>query len=363
MAQLILVINPGSTSTKLALFDGGKMLAERGIDHPAEKLAACDGLTAQLPMRTEAVRGFLADCGVKTSDLSAIACRGGTFGKVEGGAYMVNDALLRDCETPLTQHPSNLAARIGHALGHEAGIPAYIYDAVCADETRPLARYSGLPELPRKTNCHVLNSKAVCRAAARGMGAEYENLRFVVAHLGGGISLSAHEGGRIVDAVSDDEGPMSPERAGRLNSVKLIRYCFSSGMSAKELEGAVKGRGGLLAHLGTSDLREVERRIDTGDKKAAEMLDVMAYQISKGIGELAAALCGRVDAVILTGGCAYCKPLTDKIRERVEFIAPVKLMPGSLEMQALAEGVSRVLNGEERAKNYEGRDKNAQNTR
>lgn len=362
MAQLILVINPGSTSTKLALFDGAKMLAERGIDHPVEELAACDTLTAQLPMRTKAVQGFLAGCNICVSDLSAIACRGGTFGKVEGGAYLVNDALCRDCEAPLTPHPSSLAALIGHAMGEKANIPAYIYDAVCTDETQALAHFSGLPELPRKPNCHVLNSKAVCRATAHDMGGQYDNMRFIVAHIGGGTSISAHELGRIIDVVSDDEGPMSPERAGRINGMKLIKHCFSSGKGQKELERELKGKGGLYAHLGTSDLREVVRRIAAGDKKAAEMLDVMAYQIAKGIGELAAVLCGRVDAVILTGGCAYCKPLTEKIRERVEFIAPVKIMPGSMEMQALAGGVSRVLNGEEPAKNYEGREENAQNT-
>ena len=353
----ILVINPGSTSTKIAVFAETEELFSIDLVHSQQELDSCASLADQLPMRKEAILKTLTEKGFAMSDFAAIACRGGTFGKADGGAYLVDEALLEACRHPRTNHPSNLAAIIGYELGNPLEIPAFIYDAVCTDEVWPLARRSGLKGMDRKPNSHVLNTRAVCRQYAEAQGKRYEDMSFVCAHIGGGISLNLHQGGRIVDVLSDDEGPMSPERAGRLNAMKLVKLCFSGKYTEAQVSRMLKGDGGLRSHLGTSDVREAERMVQEGNAEAEIVLQTMAYQIAKGIGELAAAASGKVDSILLTGGAARSKYLTDQIRDRVSFIAPVQVVPGAMEMEALDKGILRVLSGEETAKYYQGRKK------
>lgn len=357
MGYRILVINPGSTSTKIAVFDGEKEAFSKNIEHSAQELKKCPKLLDQYPMRKAVILEALGEAGITLDGLSAIAARGGTFGKVKGGGYRIDEKLAADCRNPLTAHPSNLAALIGYDLGQQLGIPAYIYDAVCTDETDAVASFTGVKGWKRKVNSHVLNTRAVCRKLAEEKGKKYEDLNFIVAHLGGGLSLNAHRRGRIVDAISDDEGPMSPERAGGMNAVKLAQRCYSGDYTKDEMLRLLKGRGGMVSHLGTNNMQEVEEKIQAGDTYALEVFEAMAYQVAKGIGSLAAVLKGQVDYIILTGGVAYSERMMNLIKERAAFLAPVKIYPGAVEMEALAAGILRILEGKEEAKVYQGRDK------
>ena len=247
----------------------------------------------------------------------------------------------------MTNHPSNLSAILAAEFAAEKSCNAYIYDAVCVNETENIARMTGLRGVKRRPFSHVLNTRATARDVAAKMGKSYEELNFIVAHLGGGISINLHRHGRIIDICSDDEGPMSPERAGKLNGKSYVDMCYSGEYTKGEMMKRIKGEGGLVSHLGTSSLIEAEERIRKGDEYADMVVDAMAYQTAKEIAALASVVCGNVDCIILTGGCAHSVLLTDRIRERVEFIAPVAVVPGTKEMQALCEGVTRVLNGEE----------------
>lgn len=278
---------------------------------------------------------------------------GGILPPMKSGAYRVNRAMVdRLLNRPAAPHASNLGAPIALALAEPLGIPSFIYDPVSVDELNDLARISGHPDLPRRSQFHALNSRAMAMKAAAGMGVAYGEGHFIVAHIGGGVTLSVHEKGRMVDILSDDEGPFSPERAGRLPGRALIRYCFTSGKTYEEVARFIRGEGGLKAHLGTHDAREVVRRIEAGDEGAELVFHAMAYQIAKGIGELATVVKGKVDAVVLTGGLAHVAFFTRWIEERVSFIAPVRILPGENELEALAGGVLRVLRGEEEPREY-----------
>ena len=327
----ILVINTGSTSTKLAVFEDLKNVFETNVSHSAEEIGACGDLLGQYPMRLRAIRSCLEENSLTKSGFDAVAARGGTFGYAKGGAYLVEENLLAACRDPITNHPSNLSA----------------------NEVTDMARRPGLAEVKRRPFSHVLNTRAVARDVAAKLGKRYEDLNIIVAHLGGGISVNLHVHGRIVDLCSDDEGPMSPERAGSMNGKSYVDMCYSGKFTKAEMMRHIKGEGGLVSHLGTSSLIEVEERIDAGDSHADFVLDTMAYQIAKAIGALAAAACGEIDAVILTGGCAHSRRLTERISERVRFIAPVAIVPGAKEMEALAEGITRVLEGKENYSIYE----------
>lgn len=357
MGYKILVINPGSTSTKIAVFDGETEVFSKNIEHSAQELKKCPKLLEQYPLRKMVILETLGEEGITLDSLSAIAARGGTFGKVKGGGYRIDEKLAADCRNPLTAHPSNLAALVGYDLGQQLGIPAYIYDAVCTDETDAIASFTGVKGWKRKVNSHVLNTRAVCRKLAEEKGKRYEDLNFIVAHLGGGLSLNVHKKGRIVDAISDDEGPMSPERAGGMNAVKLAQRCYSGDYAKDEMLLILKGRGGMVSHLGTNNMQEVEMRIQAGDSYALEVFEAMAYQVAKGIGSLATVLKGQVDYIILTGGVAYSERMVNLIEERIAFLAPVKVYPGAVEMEALARGILRILEGKEEAKEYQGRNK------
>ncbi len=349
MSYKIFVVNTGSTSTKIALYQGEEALYTREISHSPQELKAFHTLDSQLPYRQKAIAAALAEDGIDLAGLSAVAARGGTFGYAKGGAYLVEEHLLEACRHPITNHPSNLSAILGADLAGQYGCRAYIYDAVCVNEVTDLARVTGLKDIKRRPFSHVLNTRAVAREEAARMGRPYEELNFVVAHLGGGISINVHTGGKIVDLVCDDEGPMSPERAGRLNTKALIELCFSGESDQAGIMRRTRGAGGLMEHLGTSDLREVDRRIENGDAYAAFILSAMSYQIAKDIAALSSVVRGKVDRIILTGGAARCRRLVDPIQEQIRYIAPVVVVPGAIEMLALARGVTRVLDGTEEA--------------
>lgn len=352
----ILVINPGSTSTKVAIYHQEECLSAATISHDEEDLRSCPSLFDQKSIRKREVLKFLGDCGTVPQDIACVVSRGGTFGYAEGGAYEIDEALLAACKDPLTNHPSNLGAAIAAEIAAQAGARALIYDAVCVNETEDIARVTGLKDIKRKPFSHVLNTRAVCRKIAEESGTEYENMNIIAAHLGGGISINLHRKGRIVDVISDDAGPMSPERAGVISSTQLAALCYAGKYTKEEMMRRLKGRGGLIDHLGTSSVIEVYEMVRAGNKEAEFVLSAMAYQIAKGIASLASVVCGDVDRIVLTGGVAHCTWLTDQISRRVSFIAPVCVVPGEMEMQALAHGAFRVLSGKETAKKWGGAD-------
>jgi len=353
MMHNILVINPGSTSTKVALYQGETELFSKAIDHSAKTLAPYGKVQEQFEMRKEVALACLRENGFKAADLAAVVGRGGMVPRVESGAYQVNETMVRRLKDhPVIEHASNLGALVAYEIARDLDIPAYIYDSVRVDEMKSIARISGMPEIPRTSTSHALNSRAMALKLAKKMGRSYSDLNLIVAHLGGGISLTVHERGRMVDLISDDEGPFSPERAGRVPCKALIDCCYSEKYDQKTMHQKLRGKGGLKAYLNTADAREVEGMIMAGNQNAAEIYEAMAYQVAKGIGELATVVEGRVDAIIITGGIAHSAMLTEWIRRRVAFIAPVEIMPGENEMEALALGTLRVLRGEEKAKEY-----------
>ena len=351
----LLIINPGSTSTKIAVFDNEKPVLEQTLRHSNEELAPYATIIDQYEFRKNVILDTLNTNGINIAKLSAVVGRGGLLKPMEGGTYIVNSKMVEDIKyAPMGQHASNLGAVIADEIAAQLGIPAYIADPVVVDEMDEVARVSGIPEIKRISIFHALNQKAVALRAAAELNSKYEDLNLIIAHLGGGISVGAHRKGRVVDINNalDGEGPFSPERAGGLPVSGLIGLCYSGKYTMDEMKKKVTGKGGLVAHLGTNDGREVVKRIETGDKKAELVYKAMAYQVAKEIGACAAVLEGKVDAVCLTGGLAYDQNLTDWIKERVEFIGDVRIYPGEDEMIALAEGGLRVLRGEEAAKEY-----------
>ncbi len=355
MSFRILVVNPGSTSTKLAVFEDSRSVVAETVSHDAAVIAGYTTLMEQLPMRLAIVKDFMARQRFILSEFSAIACRGGLLRPLASGTYSVNSAMVEELHNrPAGIHASNLAACIGLALSDESGVPAYVVDPVVVDELQPLARLSGLKGVERVSIFHALNQKAVARQAARDLGALYEELNLIVVHLGGGISVGAHEKGRVIDVNNalNGDGPFAPERAGSLPSIGLVKLCFSGKYTQPEIMKLLAGKGGLVNHLGTNDGRTVEKMIADGDDYAGLVYSAMAYTVAKTVGEMAAVLKGHVDAVVLTGGLAHSRLLVDQIAERVQFIAPVKVYPGEDEMKALALGVLRVLDGTVRARSY-----------
>lgn len=353
MGYRILAINPGSTSTKIALYEDGQEILVKTLDHPVSEMEKYDRVVDQFQMRRDVVLSFLKDNGFDAGTLDAVVGRGGMLPPVKSGAYRVNELMVnRLRNNPVLEHASNLGALIAFEIASSIGKNAYIYDSVKVDELKDVARISGMPEIPRQSTSHVLNSRAMAIKAAKKHGRNYTDMNFIVAHMGGGVSLSVYEKGNLSDIISDDEGPFSPERSGRVHCRALVDLCFSGKYSRKEVSKMLSGNGGLKGYLGTTDAREVERMIADGNQEAQLVYEAMAYQIAKGIGELSTVLKGRVDAIILTGGIAYSKMMTDMIRERVEFIAPVEVMPGENEMESLALGVLRVLKGLEQSREY-----------
>lgn len=353
MKTRILVINPGSTSTRIAVYDDENPVFVESVEHSLEQLSEYAEIIDQLPMRKQTVLSLLEEKGVSLGSITAIVARGGLLPPVKAGAYKVNDDMVYQLRYhPQNNHASNLAAIIAHLIAKALGIPAYVYDSVTVDELEPIARITGLPEMERLGMGHNLNMRASAIKYAQGVGRSYSELSLIVAHLGGGITLTLHKGGRMIDMISDDEGPFSPERAGGLPGFQVIKMATSPEYDFKKMMHKVRALGGLMGHLGTTDAREVERRIQGGDEKAALVYEAMAHNVAKNIGKLAVVVRGKLDAIILTGGMANSAMLTGWITERVSFLAPVVLIPGENEMEALAHGCLRVLRGQEEAREF-----------
>ena len=351
----LLIINPGSTSTKIAIYDNEKPVLEETLRHSTEELAKYEKIYDQYEFRKNIILETLNEKGINLTKLSAVVGRGGLLKPIDGGTYKVNERMLEDLKVGvLGEHASNLGGILAHEIASQLNIPAFIVDPVVVDEMEDVARISGMPELERKSIFHALNQKAVARRAAKELGKAYNEVNLIVAHLGGGVSVGAHKKGRVVDVNNalDGEGPFSPERTGGLPVGDLAKLCFSGKYTLAEMKKKIKGNGGLVAYLGTNDAREVGKMIQNGDKKAELVYKAMAYQVAKEIGSLAAVLEGKVDGIILTGGIAYDKEFTKWIIDRVSFISKVFVYPGEDEMIALAEGGLRVLRGEEEAKVY-----------
>ncbi len=352
--HLILVINPGSTSTKVALFSDRDKVSETSLAIDKDVLAQHKTLWSQFDFRLEQILDFLKRQHLKAFSLSAVVGRGGLLRPLKRGTYLVNEAMIEDARKGIQgEHVSNLGCALAQKVAELFKCKAYVVDPVSVDEFEPLARYSGHPLITRRALSHALNLRAAALWAAEKLKQEVDNSNFVVAHLGGGISVAPVKGGRIID-VNDasSDGPFSPERTGGLPLQPFIDLCFSGQYSKSDMKQMVMGKGGLVAYLGTNDATEVVRRIAAGDKKAEEVYLAMAYQIAKEIAAMASVLFGKVDGIVLTGGLAHSTLLIENIRKRVEFIAPVIVFPGELEMEAMAAGVLRVLRGEERPENY-----------
>lgn len=351
----LLVINPGSTSTKIAVFDNNSLIHEETLRHTAEELAPFETIFDQYKFRKHIILESLNSQGINLSKLSAVIGRGGLLKPIESGTYEVTEEMLSDLRSgQYGEHASNLGGIIANEIAKGLNIPAYIVDPVVVDEMQDIARISGMPEIERKSIFHALNQKAVARRAAKELGKSYEDCNVIVAHMGGGVSVGAHRMGRVIDVNNalDGEGPFSPERAGGLPVGDMVKLCYSGKYTIDEIKKLIKGKGGLVAYLNTNDGREVENRIKEGDKKAELVYRAMAYQVAKEIGGCAATLKGKVDGIVLTGGIAYDKIFVSWIQERVEFISKVFVYPGEDEMTALAEGGLRVLRREERPKKY-----------
>lgn len=356
MGEKILVINPGSTSTKIAVFEGEKELLNETIRHNAEELAKYDQITDQYDFRTSIISSSLESRGIDPTQLDAVIGRGGLLKAIPGGVWSVNEAMLRDLEAGVNgQHASNLGGLIAHELAKQSNSPSLIADPVVVDEMQDCARLSGHPELPRKSIFHALNQKAVARRAAADLGKSYETSRFIIAHMGGGLSVGAHLNGKVVDVNNalNGDGPYSPERSGGLPAGQLVELCFSGTYEKKEIMKMIKGKGGFMAYVGTADGKEVSDRAEQGDKEADLAFRGLAYQAAKEIASLSAVLYGKVDGVILTGGLAYNENLVTLIKDRIHFIGKVFVYPGEGEIEALRDAALRVLRNEETPKTYE----------
>lgn len=351
----IFVINPGSTSTKLALAENQTIIEEHNERHPVVQGEDVKPVMEQEEMRSHAVHRFLARLSLGTGELQGVAARGGLLHPLEGGVYRVDEGMLCDLRAEkYGSHASNLGAVLGDEIARTYGCPAFVVDPVVVDELDPVARVTGIPEIERRSIFHALNQKAAARRVASKLARSCESCSFIVAHMGGGISVGAHRKGRIVDVNNalDGEGPLSPERSGGLPAGQLARMCFKGTLSREEILNRIKGSGGLTAYLGTRNLEEVCERVKKGDEKASLIFEAMCYQVSQEICKHGATLRGEVDSIILTGGMAAEPMLVEHITARVGHLAPVEVIPGEMEMQALAESVYAVLTGSRPALTY-----------
>ncbi len=350
-----LIINPGSTSTKIGVFEDETLLFEETLRHSTEEISQYGSIVEQKDFRKKIITDLLTNKEFDVKSLDVIVGRGGMLKPIPGGTYAVTDELLEDLKVGRQgQHASNLGGILAREIGDEIGVPSYIVDPVVVDELMPIARYSGVPELPRTSVFHALNQKAVAKRYAKESGKAYESLRLIVVHMGGGVSVGAHEYGRIVDVFNalDGDGAFSPERAGAVPTGALVKMCFSGKYTEKEVYSKLVGKGGFNAYLGTNDMREVMGRVREGDEKAKEMVDAFLFQVAKDMGSMACVLNGKVDQIILTGGIAYNPEVIDGLKERAGFIAPFTVYPGEDELLALAQGAIRVMTGEEEAMKY-----------
>lgn len=347
MGFKILAINPGSTSTKVALYDEERPSLDLTLRHTAEQIARYTNIIDQLGWRREMILTALSEHGFDIMQLSAVIGRGGLVRPIPAGVYEVNEAMRRDLTNATMEHASNLGGLLAAEIAAMAGVKAYIADPVVVDEMEEVARLSGHPDCPRRSIFHALNQKATARLHCDRIGIVYEKANLVVAHLGGGISVAAHKQGRVVDVNNalDGDGPFAPDRAGSIPSSELIKVCFSGQYTKEELLKFISSKGGLVAYLGTNSVIQVMERIAQGDQRAKKVLDAMCYNIVKQIGAMAAALSGSVQAIVLTGGIAYNEPVVEYIRERCSFIAPIAVYPGENELEALVTNALVVLRG------------------
>lgn len=355
MHNKMFILNLGSTSTKVAVYEGLTETARESLHHSQEDLSLFSAVPDQKEFRKEAVRSFLSRGGFDLTSFDCIVARGGCSRPIEGGIYEISPEMLADISSGrYGVHISNVGCAIAYELGQEYGIPVVTADTVKTDELEPLARYTGLAQLTRVSTFHALNHKAIARKHALAVGKRYEDMDLIVAHMGGGISVGAHRHGRVVETNNalDGDGPFSPERAGALPVGSLVRLCFSGEYTESELLKMISGKGGLMSYLGTNSGLEVEERIAAGDEPAREVYEAMAYQTAKAIGAASCVLKGKAEAILLTGSLAYSELLTGWIKERVSFLAPVYLYPGENEMLSLAENGMRYLSGRETPKTY-----------
>ncbi len=354
MSNYILVINPGSTSTKIGVFEDETLLFDKTLRHSAEDIAQFNSIPAQKSWRLNLVLKALRDQGFDSGKLNAVAGRGGLLRPIRGGTYLCTDKLVEDCTVGVQgQHASNLGGMIAREIGDQLGIPSYIVDPVVVDELQDVARYAGHPYFQRTSIFHALNQKAVAKRYAKEIGKKYEDLNLIVVHMGGGVSVGAHVKGSVIDTQNalDGDGPFSPERSGSLPTGQLVKLCCSGKYTEAELRRMLSGRGGLVAYTGSNDMRYLIAQAEV-DPKIAKVVDAFHYQMGKEIGSMAAVMHGKVDQIILTGGIAYGKETVAAISEMVSWIAPITVYPGEDELLALAQGALRVLRGEEEAKIY-----------
>lgn len=355
MSYKLLIINPGSTSTKIGVYENEKELLEETLRHSSEEIGQYPTIFDQLNFRKEVILNVLKEKNFDIKELSAVVGRGGMLKPIPGGTYEVSDALIADLKEGVQgQHASNLGGILSNEIAKEIGVRAFIVDPVVVDELEEVARLSGVVELPRKSKFHALNQKAVAKRFGKESGKGYDNLNLIVAHMGGGVSVGAHNHGKVVDVNNalDGDGPFSPERAGGVPVGDLIKMCFSGEYTEKEVYSKIVGKGGMVSYYNTNDARDIIQASEKGDEKAQLIYDAFIYQVAKGIGEMATVLEGNVDRIILTGGIAFSEKVVNDITRRVKFIADVKPYPGEDELLALAQGAIRVLDGEEEAKVY-----------
>ena len=355
MSIKTLVINPGSTSTKVGVFEDETLLFEETLRHPTEEIAKYASVIDQKDFRKEIILDFLKEKNCDPKSLDVIVGRGGLLKPIPGGTYTVSDALLADLVKGVQgQHASNLGGILAREIGDKLGVPSYIVDPVVVDELTDKARLSGMPELPRRSIFHALNQKAVARRYAKEHGTRYEDLNLIVIHMGGGVSVGAHDHGKVVDVnnILDGEGCFSPERSGTVPVGDLVKMCFSGKYTQQEIYKKICGNGGFNAYLHTNDARVVEKMVKEGSAEAKLVQDAFYYQIAKDAGAMAAVLCGKVDQIILTGGIAYDPYTLEVLQKYLGFIAPITVYPGEDELLALCQGALRVVTGEEKAKEY-----------
>jgi butyrate kinase len=355
MAYKLLVINPGSTSTKVAVYLDREQQWVESISHSPEELKPFNDVYDQLDFRTDLVVKCYEKHGDKVDDFDAVVARGGLMPPVHAGAYEVNQYMIDMMHYhPQNSHASNMAAAIAQHIAKDAGCKAYTYDAVAVDEMEGIVRITGLKEIERYGRGHNLNMRAAVINFCEQNGINMKEKNIMSVHMGGGISIGLISNGRIIDMISDDEGPFSPERSGGLPAFRVIDLCYDEYPNKKAMMNHLKNEAGFMSHLGTTDLREVQKMIEDGDEHAKLIFDAMALNIAKNIAKLTVDVDGKIDYILLTGGMAYSDMLTDEIKKHTEWIAPVELMPGEKEMDSLAFGILRVLNGKETADILEG---------
>ncbi len=355
MSVKTLVINPGSTSTKIGIFEDETLLFDETLRHSTEEIARYDSIIDQKDFRRDIILDFLKSKDFDVNSLDVVVGRGGMLKPIPGGTYAVNDALVHDLELGVSgQHASNLGGILAKEIADSIGKPSYIVDPVVVDELCDEARISGVPELPRISIFHALNQKAVAKRYAAEAGKDYNSLNLIVVHMGGGVSVGAHVNGKVVDVFNalDGDGAFSPERAGGVPSGALIKMCFSGKYSEKEVYKKIVGNGGFNALLGTNDMREVEKMVQDGSQDADLFRRAFIFQVAKDIGSMACVLSGKIDQIIITGGIAYDKEVVAGLKERCDFLAPVTVYPGEDELLALVQGGLRVVNGVEKALEY-----------